>query len=154
MAIVLLATVVLPAEYGLDPLHTGAMLGLSALSPPPGAKAIPIPPGATGSSPSRMAPSGITALRTRQIRHNSSSDSTSTWSTNTAWKRMLPCCSHGARVPRSPTTFTATLERAKARNRVMTRRIVNRAAERVLLPSPACTGGTGETQAARRSPSG
>lgn len=58
VAIVLLATVVLPAEYGLDPLHTGAMLGLSALSAPPAAKAVPIPAGATEFKPVQDGPIG------------------------------------------------------------------------------------------------
>ena len=58
VAIVLLATVVLPAEYGLDPLHTGAMLGLSALSAPPAAKAVPIPAGATEFKPAQDGPIG------------------------------------------------------------------------------------------------
>ena len=57
-AIVLLATVVLPAEYGLDPLHTGAMLGLSALSAPLAAKAIPVPDGATEFKPVQDGPIG------------------------------------------------------------------------------------------------
>jgi hypothetical protein len=35
VAAVLLGTVVLPAEYGIDPLGTGRMLGLTALSAPP-----------------------------------------------------------------------------------------------------------------------
>ena len=58
VAIVLLATVVLPAEYGLDPLHTGAMLGLTALSASPAAKAIPVPVGATEFKPVQDGPIG------------------------------------------------------------------------------------------------
>jgi hypothetical protein len=58
VAIVLLATVVLPAEYGLDPLHTGALLGLTALSAPPVAKAVPIPAGATEYKPVQDGPIG------------------------------------------------------------------------------------------------
>lgn len=46
VALVLLFTVVLPAEYGIDPLKTGALLGLTGLSKaaepaPVGARAIP-----------------------------------------------------------------------------------------------------------------
>jgi hypothetical protein len=32
VAALILVTVVLPAEYGMDPLHTGQLLGLSAMS--------------------------------------------------------------------------------------------------------------------------
>ena len=41
VAAVLLVTVVLPAEYGIDPLGTGAALGVAALSAPLGE---PVPP--------------------------------------------------------------------------------------------------------------
>lgn len=46
VALVLLVAFVLPAEYGIDPLHTGATLGLKALSAPV-PKAEPPPAGAT-----------------------------------------------------------------------------------------------------------
>jgi hypothetical protein len=55
VAAVVLVTVVLPAEYGIDPLGTGRMLGLSALSeagastpvpPPEGDTLAPVPQGA------------------------------------------------------------------------------------------------------------
>jgi hypothetical protein len=58
VAVVLLVTIVLPAEYGLDPLHTGALLGLNALSAPPAAKAIPIPADATMYKPAQDGPVG------------------------------------------------------------------------------------------------
>lgn len=42
IAALLLVAFVMPAEYGIDPLHTGAVLGLKALSaPPPRAEAPP-----------------------------------------------------------------------------------------------------------------
>lgn len=53
---VLLVTIVLPAEYGLDPLHTGAALGLTALSAPTAAKAVEVPAGATMYKPVQDGP--------------------------------------------------------------------------------------------------
>jgi hypothetical protein len=56
VAIVLLVTVVLPAEYGLDPLGTGAALGLSQLSAStPAADEVP-PPVATTLAPTVEGP--------------------------------------------------------------------------------------------------
>lgn len=52
---VLLVTIVLPAEYGLDPLHTGAALGLTALSAP---VAVKVPAGATMYKPVQDGPIG------------------------------------------------------------------------------------------------
>jgi hypothetical protein len=43
-ATVLLVTVVLPAEYGIDPLRTGRALGLTRLSAPPAAADVVAPP--------------------------------------------------------------------------------------------------------------
>ena len=57
VAIALLFSVVLPAEYGLDPLHTGAALGLNALSART-PKAAPIPVGATMYKPVQEGPIG------------------------------------------------------------------------------------------------
>jgi hypothetical protein len=37
VAVILLFTVILPAEYGIDPLRTGQLLGLTALADPGGA---------------------------------------------------------------------------------------------------------------------
>lgn len=46
-AVAILVTIVLPAEYGLDPLGTGKALGLTRLSDPPDAPEVPAPaPGA------------------------------------------------------------------------------------------------------------
>jgi len=42
-AAVILVTIVLPAEYGLDPLRTGKALGLTRLSSPPAAESVPAP---------------------------------------------------------------------------------------------------------------
>lgn len=42
-AVAILVTIVLPAEYGLDPLGTGKALGLTRLSDPPRAPEIPAP---------------------------------------------------------------------------------------------------------------
>ena len=53
-AAVLLVTVVLPAEYGIDPIGTGRALGLSALSQPRLAP-VPPPPGET-LAPVQMGP--------------------------------------------------------------------------------------------------
>ncbi len=55
---VLLVTIVLPAEYGLDPLHTGAALGLTTLSAPAAAKAVEVPAGATMYKPVQDGPIG------------------------------------------------------------------------------------------------
>lgn len=46
VALVLLTAFIMPAEYGIDPLRTGAALGLTALSSPPPTAEAP-PPGAT-----------------------------------------------------------------------------------------------------------
>ena len=55
VAALVLVTAVLPAEYGIDPLGTGRMLGFTALSqagtvtpvpPPQGATLAPVPQGA------------------------------------------------------------------------------------------------------------
>jgi hypothetical protein len=45
VAVVLLVTVVLPAEYGIDPLGTGAALGVSALSAVTASEPVPPPTG-------------------------------------------------------------------------------------------------------------
>lgn len=54
VAAILLVTIVLPAEYGIDPIGTGRLLGLSALSgattdepapPPAGDRVAPVPEG-------------------------------------------------------------------------------------------------------------
>lgn len=55
----LLVTVVLPAEYGLDPLRTGAALGLTAMSAPAAAKAVEPPAGATMYKPVQQGPAGL-----------------------------------------------------------------------------------------------
>ena len=44
VATVLLVTVVLPAEYGIDPLRAGRALGLTRLSAPPAAPDVISPP--------------------------------------------------------------------------------------------------------------
>ena len=56
VAVVLLVTIVLPAEYGIDPLHTGAALGLTAMSAPAAAKAAEVPAGATMYKPVQDGP--------------------------------------------------------------------------------------------------
>ena len=45
VALILLFTAVLPAEYGYDPLKTGKALGLTGISqaPPPPVKGAPVP---------------------------------------------------------------------------------------------------------------
>src|ERR1700722_12179660 len=51
VALVLLFTVILPAEYGFDPLKTGSLLGVTGISETPEVKkgAVPTPaPGKTG----------------------------------------------------------------------------------------------------------
>ncbi len=55
IAIMLLVSVVLPAEYGVDPLGTGRALGLVAISAPV-AKAETAPTGATAYTPDQMGP--------------------------------------------------------------------------------------------------
>lgn len=61
-AVVLLVTVVLPAEYGIDPLGTGKALGISALAgvtaeepvpPPAGTKVAPVQEGAIALYPAQ-----------------------------------------------------------------------------------------------------
>ena len=41
VATILLITTILPAEYGVDPIGTGRMLGLTAISSPPVEQAAP-----------------------------------------------------------------------------------------------------------------
>lgn len=55
LATAILVTIVLPAEYGIDPLGTGAALGLAALSAPT-PQAAPPPPGATALKPVQAGP--------------------------------------------------------------------------------------------------
>lgn len=50
-AATILVTVVLPAEYGVDPLGTGAKLGLLAMSRPSQNESITLPPGGTEFTP-------------------------------------------------------------------------------------------------------
>jgi hypothetical protein len=57
VAAILLVTVVLPAEYGVDPLGTGSALGLVAISAPP-PKAESAPTGATPYEPAQLGPIG------------------------------------------------------------------------------------------------
>lgn len=52
----LLVTIVLPAEYGVDPLHAGAALGLTAMSAPVTAKAVEVPVGAMLDKPVQEGP--------------------------------------------------------------------------------------------------
>jgi len=56
VALVILFTAVLPAEYGIDPLHTGKLLGLTGISKaaepaPAAARAIPVATGIYKSEP-------------------------------------------------------------------------------------------------------
>jgi hypothetical protein len=55
-AVVILVTVVLPAEYGIDPLGTGAALGLDLLAPPAVAKEEPAPPAGAPLTPTQEGP--------------------------------------------------------------------------------------------------
>lgn len=59
VAAVLLFTVILPFEYGIDPLRTGAALGLKTNSAPP--EAISAPPGSTMYKPVQEGPIGYYA---------------------------------------------------------------------------------------------
>jgi hypothetical protein len=51
LAVVILVTTVLPAEYGIDPLGTGEALGLTAISRPVAVEATAAPEGATALKP-------------------------------------------------------------------------------------------------------
>lgn len=51
VAVAILITIVLPAEYGLDPLGTGAKLGLTIMSKAAVAEPVAAPAGATGVTP-------------------------------------------------------------------------------------------------------
>ena len=56
MAAALLVTVVLPAEYGIDPLRTGRALGLTRLSAPPAAPEVAAPPAGSALLPTLDGP--------------------------------------------------------------------------------------------------
>lgn len=58
VALVILVTIVLPAEYGLDPLGAGRALGLTIMSQPPTADVVEAPSGATGVRPVVEGPVG------------------------------------------------------------------------------------------------
>jgi hypothetical protein len=58
VAALLLVTVVLPAEYGLDPLRTGRALGLTRLSAPPAAADVAAPPAGAALLPTLDGPIG------------------------------------------------------------------------------------------------
>jgi hypothetical protein len=66
-ALILLVVAVLPAEYGVDPLGTGRMLGLSAISASASAEPVPPPQG------QRLAPEreGLVALYPSQYKVDS-----------------------------------------------------------------------------------
>jgi hypothetical protein len=57
-AVAILVAVVLPAEYGVDPLGTGAAFGLTALSAPVSPVEIGPPPGASAVTPVQQGPVG------------------------------------------------------------------------------------------------
>jgi hypothetical protein len=59
-AVAILVTIVLPAEYGIDPLGTGKRLGLNVLAAPP-PQAVPAPAGATMYKPLQEGPVGYYA---------------------------------------------------------------------------------------------
>lgn len=58
VAMVILVTIVLPAEYGWDPLGTGEALGVTAISRPIAAEAVAAPEGATAVTPVADGPIG------------------------------------------------------------------------------------------------
>lgn len=55
---VILVTLVLPAEYGVDPLGTGKALGLTAIANPSAGPAVAAPEGATAATPVVEGPVG------------------------------------------------------------------------------------------------
>ena len=55
---VLLVTIVLPAEYGVDPIGTGRLLGLTEISSPPVAPVEPASPNAAALAPVTQGPLG------------------------------------------------------------------------------------------------
>jgi hypothetical protein len=63
VAAILLITVILPFEYGIDPLRTGALIGLKANTAKP--EAIPAPAGATDYKPVQEGPVGYYAAAYR-----------------------------------------------------------------------------------------
>ena len=58
-ATVILLTLVLPAEYAIDPLHTGRALGLTRIAAPPPRAAEPAAPGGPGFVPVQDGPVGV-----------------------------------------------------------------------------------------------
>ncbi len=58
VAAAILVTIVLPAEYGLDPLGTGDRLGLTVMSAPQSAAPAALPAGATAVKPVQQGPLG------------------------------------------------------------------------------------------------
>jgi hypothetical protein len=58
-ATVILVTLVLPAEYAIDPLHTGRALGLTRIAAPPTAVAEPAAPAGQALVPVQNGPIGV-----------------------------------------------------------------------------------------------
>jgi len=56
VAVVILMTIVLPAEYGIDPLGSGEALGLTAMSRPIAVEPIPLPAGGDALKPTPNGP--------------------------------------------------------------------------------------------------
>jgi hypothetical protein len=68
VALLILFTTVLPAEYGIDPLRTGAALGLTGLAKAPAAKPAPTPVAAARPTP---APAGIYTAQSKAYKVDS-----------------------------------------------------------------------------------
>jgi hypothetical protein len=58
VAVILLFTMILPAEYGVDPMGTGRMLGLTAISSPPLDHSLPTAPAGVPLVPTVLGPVG------------------------------------------------------------------------------------------------
>ena len=59
VAVVILVTIVLPAEYGIDPLGTGEQLGLTAMSRPIAVEPVPLPAGGDALKPTPNGPTNL-----------------------------------------------------------------------------------------------